>query len=47
MEQRLIEGDIVKHFKRDKVNDEGTSNFLYRILNTNVLHTETKELMVV
>lgn len=44
---RLNEGDIVKHFKRDEVRDAGTSNYLYRILNMNVQHTETEEMMVV
>ena len=44
---RLKENDVVKHFKRDESKDGGTSNYLYRILNMNVLHTETKELMVV
>lgn len=46
-ENRLHEGDIVKHFKRDEVKDAGTSNMLYRILYMNVMHTETKEPMVV
>lgn len=44
---RLNEGDIVKHFKRDEVRDSGTSNYLYRILNMDVQHTETGEMMVV
>lgn len=44
---RLNEGDIVQHFKRDEVKDSGTSNKLYRILNMNVINTETEELMVV
>lgn len=44
---RLNEGDVVKHFKRDEVKDAGTSNYLYRILNMNVQHTETEEMMVV
>lgn len=44
---RLNEQDVVKHFKRDEIKDAGTSNHLYRILNMNVLHTETNEDMVV
>ena len=44
---RLNEQDVVKHFKRDEIKDAGTSNHLYRILNMNVLHTETNENMVV
>lgn len=47
MEYRLKEGNIVRHFKRDEKIDSGTSNYLYRILNMDVLHTETKEKMVV
>ena len=44
---RLKEGDVVKHFKRDEVKDAGTSNYLYRILNSDVQHTVTGESMVV
>lgn len=47
MSLRLNEGDVVKHFKRDEEKDAGTSNCLYRILNMNVQHTETGEMMVV
>lgn len=44
---RLNTGDIVRHFKRDEVRDAGTTNYLYKILNMNVNHTETGDLMVV
>lgn len=46
MEDRLKEGDTVRHFKRDEKRDSGTSNHLYRILNMNVINTETEEKMV-
>lgn len=43
--ERLKPGDIVRHFKRETV-DENTTIYLYRIINI-AIHSETKEKMVV
>lgn len=44
--ERIMKGDYVQHFKRD-ANDKTTLMFLYKVLETDVLHTETKERLVV
>lgn len=45
--QRLREGDIVRHFKREMINDkEASAEYLY-IIEAIATHTETKEKMVV
>lgn len=44
--ERIMKGDYVQHFKRD-VNDKITLMFLYKVLETNVVHTETKERLVI
>lgn len=43
---RIKNGDTVKHFKRTS-KDIGTTNYLYTVINTDVINTETGELMVV
>lgn len=43
-EERLKEGDIVKHFKHERCEDK--SLYVYKILHI-ATHTETKERMVV
>ena len=43
--ERINDGVYVQHFKREYKNI-GT-NYCYKVLNTNVLNTETKERMVV
>lgn len=40
-------GDIVQHFKRELVEDKNSTEYLYKIISTNVIHTETKERLVV
>lgn len=40
-------GDIVQHFKRELLEDKNSTEYLYKILNTDVLHTETQERLVV
>ena len=42
---RLHNSDVVRHFKREQ-NSEGNA-YLYRIINMDVLHTETAERCVV
>ena len=43
MEKRQFQpGDIVKHFKRELVNDKTSNEYLYEIVGT-ARHTETKE----
>lgn len=42
---RLCIGDIVRHFKRETVNDN-SENYMYRILNF-ATHTETGEKLVI
>lgn len=44
-ELRLHPGDIVKHFKRETV-DQNTNQYLYKIL-TFATHSETEEKLVV
>lgn len=44
--ERLREGDVVKHFKREFVKDEASSEYLYRIESI-AMHTETREKMVI
>ena len=47
-EQRgFKEGMIVRHFKRETIEDKHSMDYLYQILHIGVMHTETKELMVV
>lgn len=44
----LNNGDIVKHFKREFLSEEGlkTTKYLYEIIDMNVTHTETGDVMV-
>lgn len=44
--ERLREGDVVKHFKREFVKDEASAEYLYRIESI-ATHTETGEKMVI
>lgn len=47
--ERINVGDIVKHFKREGLTEEekSTNLYLYKVLATNVKHTETGEELVV
>lgn len=41
-------GDIVRHFKRETIDDYDTSmKYLYQIITTNATHSETGERLVV
>lgn len=48
---RLCEGDIVKHFKREMLSEEELKNnphmYLYKIICMNAKHTETGETLVI
>lgn len=48
MENKFKEGDIIKHFKRDLLNDtdKKSNKFLYKVLAI-AMHTETEEDMLV
>lgn len=46
MAERIKVGDIVKHFKREYVKDENSSEYLYKVL-AFAAHTETGERLVV
>lgn len=39
-------GDIVQHFKRETIDGEKGTQYLYMIISADVTHTETKEQMV-
>ena len=45
--ERLLPGMIVSHFKRKKDEPANSSYYLYKILSTDVKHTETGERLVV
>ena len=44
--ERLREGMVVQHFKRETLEDKTLGTYLYQILNI-ATHTETKEKLVV
>ena len=47
-EERLHPGDVVRHFKRETLNEEdrNANKYLYKIIGT-AIHSETKELYIV
>ena len=47
-EERLHPGDVVRHFKRETLNDEdmNANKYLYKIIGT-AIHSETKEPYIV
>ena len=47
--QSLKRNDIVKHFKYETLNEDQKKDclYMYKILDTNVIHTETGEKLVV
>lgn len=51
MEERIKEGDIVRHFKRENINhsdiENGSLQYLYEVLSTNGFDTETEGRVVV
>lgn len=46
MEERLQPGDVVRHFKRETVEDKDSMDYLY-IIQSIAQHTETKEKFVI
>ena len=48
-ELRIKPGDVVAHFKRYSLNEEdfNSNKYLYRVIATNVIHSETRELYIV
>lgn len=50
VQERIKDGDIVKHFKRAEAiknsNNPNDMVYLYEVISTNVNHTETHERMV-
>lgn len=49
MEFKFKSGDVVKHFKYETLTEEEkkAKKYLYKIVFTNCMHTETEETMVV
>lgn len=44
--ERLTDGDVVKHFKRETIENQNSMDYLYLILYI-ATHTETKEKLVI